>query len=1055
MLLLAGFTSFSQITATSYRGAFAPAPAVMWTDFWTNFDPQNAVYPTPNVDVTTSITTNTTWSAGNTYYLKGQIYVKNNATLTIEPGVVVRADHTATGAGLFVTKGAKVMAIGTATSPIVFTSDNAVGARNKGDWGGIVLLGKGSYNINNGVNNIEGIAASADTQFGGGLIPDDNDNSGTLQYVRIEYGGYVYAANQEINGLTFGAVGRGTTIDYVQVSNANDDSFEWFGGAVNCKHLVAFRGLDDDFDTDNGYSGSVQFCLGVRDPNIADNPLVSTSEGFESDNNATGDSSTPITSAIFSNCTMIGPAYRTTLVNGGTMPTGAYKRAARLRKNTKLKIFNSVFMDYLEGLHIDNSGTAANGAAEANAVSGELVFKSNILAGITTTAKIVQISTTGTHNASFNIATWFNASNNTGLSTPITNAGILTLPYNTADGSMYTGLDYRPAASSIALTGADFTDTSFTGILQTTYYVDVDGDGYDSGTAVLAVATPPTGYSFTTSGSDCDDTNAAIQSNCPTITKVAYRGAFAPAPIPMWTDSWTNYDPQNAVYPTPNVDVTTSITTNTTWSAGNTYYLKGQIYVKNNATLTIEPGVVVRADHTATGAGLFVTKGAKVMAIGTATSPIVFTSDNAVGARNKGDWGGIVLLGKGSYNINNGVNNIEGIAASADTQFGGGLIPDDNDNSGTLQYVRIEYGGYVYAANQEINGLTFGAVGRGTTIDYVQVSNANDDSFEWFGGAVNCKHLVAFRGLDDDFDTDNGYSGSVQFCLGVRDPNIADNPLVSTSEGFESDNNATGDSSTPITSAIFSNCTMIGPAYRTTLVNGGTMPTGAYKRAARLRKNTKLKIFNSVFMDYLEGLHIDNSGTAANGAAEANAVSGELVFKSNILAGITTTAKIVQISTTGTHNASFNIATWFNASNNTGLSTPITNAGILTLPYNTADGSMYTGLDYRPAASSIALTGADFTDASLGTDNFIASSEFSLVVYPNPSVNSFKLNYFSSSDENVKVAAYDLTGKLLESRNVKYGEINNQEIGNSYNAGVYLIVLKQGDITKTVRVIKN
>ncbi|WP_395050872.1 T9SS type A sorting domain-containing protein [Flavobacterium sp.] len=539
------------------------------------------------------------------------------------------------------------------------------------------------------------------------------------------------------------------------------------------------------------------------------------------------------------------------------------------------------------------------------------------------------------------------------------------------------------------------------------------------------------------------------------ITATSYRGAFAPAPAAMWTDSWTNYDPQNAVYPTPNVDVTASITTNTAWTAGNTYYLKGQIYVKNNATLTIEPGVVIRADHTATGAGLFVTKGAKVMAIGTATSPIVFTSDNAVGSRNKGDWGGVVLLGKGSYNINNGVNNIEGIAASADTQFGGGLTPDDNDNSGTLQYVRIEYGGYVYAANQEINGLTFGAVGRGTTIDYVQVSNANDDSFEWFGGAVNCKHLVAFRGLDDDFDTDNGFSGSVQFCLGVRDPNIADNPLVSTSEGFESDNNATGDSSAPITSAIFSNCTMIGPAYRSTLANGGTMPAGAYKRAARLRKNTKLKIFNSIFMDYLEGLHIDNSGTAANGAAEANAVSGQLVFKSNILAGITTTAKIVQISTTGTHNASFNIATWFNASNNTGLSTPITNAGILTLPYNTADGSIYTNLDYRPAASSIALTGADFTDASLGTDNFIASSEFSLVVYPNPSANSFKLNYFSSSDENVKVAAYDLTGRLLESRNVKYEEINNQEIGNGYTSGVYIVVLKQGNISKSVRVIKN
>jgi hypothetical protein len=999
MLFLVVAAMNAQLETTTYRGAFAPAPTAMWTDTWTNFDPQNAVYPTPTVNVTANITADTRWTAGNTYYLKNQIYVKNNATLTIEPGVIIRGDHTAVGAGLFVTKGSKLIANGTASSPIVFTSDNAPGARAKGDWGGVILLGKGAYNTNNGINNIEGIAASTDTEFGGGTTPDNFDNSGSLKYVRIEFAGYVYGANQEINGLTFGAVGSGTTIDYVQVSHSNDDSFEWFGGAVNCKHLVAFRGLDDDFDTDNGYSGKVQFCLAVRDPNIADNPTVSTSEGFESDNNATGDSATPFTTAVFSNCTMIGPSYRTTLPNGGTMPTGAYKRAARLRKNTKLAIYNSIFMDYLEGLHIDNSGSALNGAAELNAVNNELIFKNNILAGITTPTKIVQISTTGTHNANFDITAWFNASNNTGLATPISNAGILTLPYNTVDGSIYTGLDYRPSSSSIALTGASFTD---------------------------------------------------FQS----IVTVPYRGAFAPAPVAMWTDNWTNFDPQNAVYPTPTVNVTANITADTRWTAGNTYYLKNQIYVKNNATLTIEPGVVIRGDHTAVGAGLFVTKGSKLIAEGTATSPIVFTSDNAVGARAKGDWGGVILLGKGAYNTNNGINNIEGIAASTDTEFGGGATPDNFDNSGSLKYVRIEFAGYVYGANQEINGLTFGAVGSGTTIDYVQVSHSNDDSFEWFGGAVNCKHLVAFRGLDDDFDTDNGYSGNVQFCLAVRDPNIADNPTVSTSEGFESDNNAAGDSATPFTTAIFSNCTMIGPSYRTTLPNGGTMPTGAYKRAARLRKNTKLKIYNSIFMDYLEGLHIDNSGSALNGAAELNALNNELVFKNNILAGITTPTKIVQVSTTGTHATGFDIATWFNASNNTGLATPISNAGILVLPYNTADGSIYTGLDYRPGSSSIAATGSSFTDSFLGTETFTNVASASLKSYPNPFTTSFRLNFESNSTEEVSLNAYDLTGRLMESHKLDYNDVNNQEFGANYQSGMYILVLRQGEITKSFRVIK-
>ena len=525
------------------------------------------------------------------------------------------------------------------------------------------------------------------------------------------------------------------------------------------------------------------------------------------------------------------------------------------------------------------------------------------------------------------------------------------------------------------------------------------------------------------------------------IIYTTYRGAFAPSPTPMWTDSWTNYDPQNAVYPTPTVDVTTNITSDTHWTACNTYYLKGQIYIKNNATLTIDPGVIVRADHTAVGAGIFVTKGSKINAVGTATSPIVFTSDNAAGSRNKGDWGGIILLGKASYNINGGVNNIEGIAASTDTEYGGGATPDDNDNSGTLKYVRIEFGGYVYAANQEINGLTFGAVGRGTTIDYVQVSHANDDSFEWFGGTVNCKHLVAFRGLDDDFDTDNGYSGNVQFILGVRDPQVSDNPVVSTSEGFESDNNATSTAVSPYTSAIFTNCTLIGPSYRLTLPNGGTLASG-YKRVARLRRNTQLKIYNSLFMDFQEGLHIDGATT------EANATANTLKWKNNILAGIVTTAKTLQVNTGST----FDIVSWYNANNNTTVSS---NAGLLTNPYDASNATTYTGLDYRPSTSSIAATGADFSDINtLATPAFENTNEMSLRIAPNPFGNNFKLNLVSPSSENVYVTIYDMTGRLIESQNVEFLDVNNQEFGSNYNAGVYIVVVKQGTASKSYRIIK-
>ena len=535
------------------------------------------------------------------------------------------------------------------------------------------------------------------------------------------------------------------------------------------------------------------------------------------------------------------------------------------------------------------------------------------------------------------------------------------------------------------------------------------------------------------------------------IETTTYRGAFAPAPAPAWTDNWTNFDPQNAVYPTPNVDVTMNITANTTWTTGNTYYLKAQIYIKNNATLTIEPGVIVRADNTAIGAGLFVTKGSKLNAIGTATSPIVFTSDKAPGSRAAGNWGGIILLGKGSYNINGGINNIEGIPVSTDTEFGGATTPDDNDNSGTLKYVRIEFGGYVYAPNQEINGLTLGAIGRGTTIDYVQVSFANDDSFEWFGGSVNCKHLIAFRGVDDDFDTDNGYNGNVQYVLGIKDPQVGDPTFAntsgaSTSEGFESDNNSSSSTATPFTSAVFTNCTLIGPAGRISLPNGGTL-FGAHKRAARLRRNTQLKIFNSLFFDFKEGLLIDGTTTEANAFT-----NNTMKWKNNIIAGTLTTAATL-LSTTAANSTT--LANWYAASNNT---TVASNANILTTPYNTADAQTYTGLDYRPTATSIAATGADFTDSSLSallSNSNFASQDSEIVIYPNPSNTTFKFTYNSISADAIEISVSDLTGRNIETKKIQFNEVENTEFGTNYISGIYLVLIKQGQTWKTIKIIKN
>ncbi len=502
------------IVPTTYRGAFEPAPATAWTDGWTNFDPQNTNYGSPNVVVTNNITSNTTWTSGNIYLLSGQIYVTNNATLTIQPGTVIMGDKAATGAGLFITRGAKINAAGTASQPIVFTSNQAAGSRNIGDWGGIILLGKASNNNPGGEAYVEGLAPSALTAYGGGVSPNDNDNSGVMTYVRIEYPGYVYQPNKEINGLTMGAVGRGTTINHIQVSFSNDDSYEWFGGNVNCKYLIAYRGLDDDFDTDNGFSGTVQFGLGVRDPQIADNPSVSTSEGFESDNDPSGTTATPQTSAIFTNMTMVGPLRGNKLA---TIASG-YKRGARIRRNSALKIVNSIFMDYVNGVMID--GSLCQALASSNYADNKigLKFKNNIVAG---TKSIVCEK-----NSVWNIWGWFANSNNDSISL---SSGILTTPYS------WTAPDFRPATGGAAETGASFTDTTFSGLLINTNAPSIVSTNvhFCKGTVVTPLqVTPAAGYTlrwYTVA------TGGVYKTNQPTLyssvvgTKTLYVSQYNPA----------------------------------------------------------------------------------------------------------------------------------------------------------------------------------------------------------------------------------------------------------------------------------------------------------------------------------------------------------------------------------------------------------------------------------------------------------------------------------------------------------------------------------------------
>jgi hypothetical protein len=407
------------------------------------------------------------------------------------------------------------------------------------------------------------------------------------------------------------------------------------------------------------------------------------------------------------------------------------------------------------------------------------------------------------------------------------------------------------------------------------------------------------------------------------------------------------------------------INADTVLRKANTYILKGLVYMVGNHTMTIEAGTVIKGSFSGSDvAALVITRGSKIMAQGTATDPIVFTSLSP--NPQSGDWGGLVICGKAGYNLSyNGTAGLFQVEGGIDNANGDGLAgsgdavaptPVDNDNSGILQYVRIEYAGYAFQPDKEINSLTFACVGSGTTVDHIQVTYAKDDAYEFFGGSVNCKYLIAWKTQDDDFDTDNGYKGKVQFGLIVRDSLIAD---ISTSEAFESDNNATGTTATPKTLAIFSNITAIGP--RATLNNVGNT---LFRAGAQIRRNSGISIFNSIIMGWPQGILID----ATTGTSTAlNIEDSSLRLRNVTLAGNTT-----QLKFSGTAGATITsdatLTSWFtNSYYNNDLLTNTADAKLIQ-PYN------YGAIDPTPFAGSNGnqkiLTGGSFNDPKFAGDTF-------------------------------------------------------------------------------------
>ena len=455
-----------------------------------------------DVTVTDDISADVTWTADNEYCLDGLIFVNDGATLTIEPGTVVRGvrdDRITTGDGasaLIIRRGGMIMADGTAEEPIIFTAEDDdltsstdLTQRDRGEWAGIIVLGKASTNQPTEDNQIEGIdfdpdAGTGDAALYGGT--EDDDNSGVIRYVSVRHSGFSISGieGEEIQGITLGGVGSGTTIEYVEIFASADDGIEWFGGTVDVKYAAVAFPFDDAFDYDQGWRGRGQFWFTIADTDAA-------GRGGEHDGGDDGgDDAQPFATPVISNATYIGA--------GGTAPAGGDGNdyAFRMRDGAGGFYFNSVFADFPDrAIDIENFQAASTFDSYQQYVDGNLKIENNLFFDFGRGSTFDDIS-----DASFSdegvtggaadddaFATYLSDNNTLGTASPVIAIG---------RGQDAT-LDPRPVSAGDAATGADFSS-----------------DEFDDG--------------------DTDDSNDFFD-------EVDYIGAFAPRSA-SWLSGWTALD---------------------------------------------------------------------------------------------------------------------------------------------------------------------------------------------------------------------------------------------------------------------------------------------------------------------------------------------------------------------------------------------------------------------------------------------------------------------------------------------------------------------------------
>jgi HAMP domain-containing protein len=660
-----------------------------------------------------------------------------------------------------------------------------------------------------------------------------------MRYVSLRFGGYNFSANNEINGLTLGAVGRGTRIENIEVVSNTDDAFEWFGGTVNCRNLVAVFCNDDNLDMDFGFQGTVQNVLIVQN-NIPGSQGADNAFEFSGVTDfalvGTGPAIADATKPVVFNVTAIG--------NGASGST-----VLRTNSGFQGQVHNSVFLNYGRGIRTDDALTRG------------LV---------------------GVNGLRFAANTW--------VTPPVQSVNNIAEEFELYDGNTILNDEVATIA-----------DLKFKGAA-------IPVPASETFNPALASDSPLWAHNGATISKVSDIQELLTDNQRKDLQELPYRGAFGRS---NWAAGWTYLSEKSFFDETPVVasgsDVNIlglvapndAVKSNIDYdgagplpagvlhlTADKTYLLDDILFVESGATLIIDPGTVIYCESDPgadlvsktddTYGAILVARGGKIIAEGAPCNPIVMTTiaerdglpvgnanagQQPVAGRDGGLWGGVVILGRAPLTARDGSSNIirekiiEGFAANeSDTRvlYGHGASPaQPEESSGVLSYMSLRFGGYNFSANNEINGLTMGAVGRGTRIENIEVVSNTDDAFEWFGGTVNCRNLVAVFCNDDNLDMDFGFQGTVQNVLIVQN-NIPGSQGADNALEFSGVTDfalvGTGPAIADATKPVVFNVTAIG--------NGASGST-----VLRTNSGFQGQVHNSVFLNYGRGIRTDDALT--------------------------------------------------------------------------------------------------------------------------------------------------------------------------------------------------